>query len=129
MGYDDIVRGGVATIKRTTSSLQVDATLEQWNGNSASGARTYATAATYSVLEDRRVRDIRLRTGDIVTSRARVTFLEDVAENGTAGRREPVDPRDRLTLSDGTTGPILDVPSGLVDPDTNRPYLSDVWLG
>ncbi len=43
-------------------------------------------------------------------------------------RQNPIDPRDKIVLPDGTTGPIVDV-SGFVDQSTNLPYFSDVSLG
>jgi hypothetical protein len=54
--------------------------------------------------------------------------LTPVAANGTTGRREPIDPRDRLTLPDGAVGNILAV-EGLGDPDTNHNYFYQVYLG
>ena len=59
---------------------------------------------------------------------AKVTILQPITANGTSGRTEPVDPRDKVTLPDGTVGPILDV-AGLVNPDTGYPYMFEIWLG
>jgi hypothetical protein len=59
---------------------------------------------------------------------ATVTIIGPVAANGADERREPVDPRDRITLPNGFSGPILDV-GGVVDPDTGSPYSVQVILG
>jgi hypothetical protein len=57
-----------------------------------------------------------------------ITIIGPVTANGAPNRDEPVDPRDKFVLPDGTSGPIVDV-NGLLDPSTGRPYLYEVALG
>lgn len=60
--------------------------------------------------------------GPTAVSRTVITFLEP----------HEIDLRDRFTLPDGDTGPILDLggPQGsLVDPQTGRAYAPMVMLG
>ena len=128
MSLADLVRSGVAIAKSVTSDLQADVTLEAWTGSTASGGSTFATAVTLPAIVEMKQRLKKLATGDVVMSRAVVTFLEPVTANGATGRREPIDPRDRITLPDDTTGPILDV-EGMVDAETDAPYMSSVFLG
>ena len=40
-----------------------------------------------------------------------------------------IDPRDRITLWDGITGPIVDIDRGAVDPSTGVPCATTVFLG
>jgi len=128
MGLADIVRSGIAIAKNVTAGLQVEITLEAWTGNDAYGSSTYAAKVPLSAVVEEEQRLIRQDTGDDVMSKTKVTILQPVTANGATGRREPIDPRDRIILSNGVTGPILDA-KGLIDPSTNAPYMFEVWLG
>lgn len=128
MGLDAIVRSGVALANRITDSLQVDVTHEAWTGDDKYVKPTFAAAVTRSAIVEMRPRLRRLASGKEVMAYAVVTFLVPIAANGAAGRREPIDPRDRITLPDGFTGPILEA-VGVTDPTTNRPYVLEVVLG
>jgi len=127
-GFADIVRDGIALADELTATLQATVQHEAWTGQSGYGDATYAAAVDHLALVSKRVRERRRADGSIVVTMAKVTFLRPVEANGTAGRQEPVDPRDRITLPDGSTGPIVDA-AGLVDPDTGAPYQTSVWLG
>ena len=61
-------------------------------------------------------------------SKTKLTFVRPIPDEGTAGRREPIDPRDKITLPDGTAGPIINT-GGLVSGGTGKPYMLEVWLG
>lgn len=129
MGLDDIVRSGVALADSITLSLQPLVSLEAWTGQDAYGQQTYAAAVSIRALVEQKVSQIRSRlTGEMVMTTAKVSFLRPVAPNGAAGRAEPVDTRDRITLPDGFTGPIVAVNS-FTDPTTSRGYLTEVYLG
>lgn len=129
MGLQSIVASGVAIAANLTATLRVNVTHEAWTGTSGNyGTPTYATGVTRSALVEMRPSLRRLPDGTEVMAKATVTFLVPISANGASGRREPIDPRDKITLHDGTTGPIIDI-SGLVNPDTTRPYLLVVSLG
>jgi hypothetical protein len=70
-----------------------------------------------------------LTSGRVITVIATLTIVGDVTPNGTTGRKEPIDPRDRITLPDGTTGPIIDAPGAVVDPGTGRGFIHEIMLG
>jgi hypothetical protein len=70
----------------------------------------------------------KLPDGREVVHRATLMFTQPVAANGAEGRREPIDPRDRITLPSGFAGVIIDV-RGPVDPLTDAPYVLRVELG
>ena len=134
MSLSDVVRTGVATANTVTKSLHATVTHRAWIGQDAYGAPTFATASvsagggTLKALVELTQTLKSLPDGRVVQAKAKVTFLEPVPVNGTAGRTEPIDPRDYIELPNGITGPILTV-EGMVDPATGEPYLTEVWLG
>lgn len=70
--------------------------------------------------------------GEMVDVRATLSFLEAVPAHGAPLRKEPIDARDRLTITVGgqtITGPIVDVGLGTIDPTTLLPYRPTVYLG
>jgi hypothetical protein len=129
MALDSLVRSGIALAKSITASLQAEVEHTPWVGNDDYGTNSGAGTPTMRpALVEMRQRLRRDATGKEVMQRATVTFLGPVPPNGATGRREPIDPRDRIVLPDGTTGPILDV-SGLADPSTSGHYMLTVALG
>ena len=129
MALDAIVRKGVSLANRLTADLQDTVTHEAWIGHDGFGKPQYdpAIISRQAVVEmDQRL--IRLADGQEVQQRARVTVIGPITGNGAKGRKEPVDPRDRITLPDGTIGPILDV-KGVSDPTTGAPYAYTIILG
>jgi len=128
MGLQDIVRGGIATANAFTRSLQVQAQHSPWIGSDATGEALFGPPVVRNVLLEYKQSQRNTLTGTTVVSRAKLTLLEPVSPNGASGRREPVDPRDRFLLPDGTDGPVVDV-AGLMDPSSSAPYLFQVWIG
>ena len=128
MALDDIVRSAVATAKSITSSLQVTIKHEPWVDSNDSGAPLFGTPYNRQALVERVSRLVRDEDDNEVMSQTKVTLLGPVDPHGAGNRREPIDPRDRITLPGNITGPILSV-NGLIDPNTDAPYLYEVWLG
>lgn len=128
MALNDIVRSGIATANRITASLQDFVTVEQWTGFTGFGVPTYGPAKSIKALVEKKNRQWTNAGGDIVISNTKVTFLQPLSDNGAAGRREPLDPRDRITLPGGIYGAVLSV-EGLNDPKTSREYMFEVFLG
>jgi hypothetical protein len=118
MGLDAIVRRAVAKANTITASLQVEVTHEARTGQDTYGAPTFAAAVARPAIVERKQKLIRDTNGQERLSQHKVTFLQPVT----------LDVRDRITLPDGTTGPILDI-AGLVDAGTNAPYYAEVLLG
>lgn len=58
-------------------------------------------------------------SGQEVEFKATVAFQREIA----------IDTRDRITLWDGLTGPIVDIARGTVNPATGRPCAVTVFLG
>lgn len=74
---------------------------------------------THSAFVQRREGVLQTAEGQELRYRAVVTFLRPFTLNV----------RDKIVLSDGTTGPILTPTGGLVDPSTGNPYSRTVYLG
>lgn len=128
MAFDDIIRTGVALADSLTASLQDNVSHEAWTGLNSVGDVTYAAAVSRQAIVERKSRRHISATGQEILTSARITFLRPIAANGAAGRIEPIDGRDKITLSDGTTAPVVDV-EAIMDPDTNAGYFTTVWLG
>lgn len=128
-GFAGIIRSGLRTAKALTKTLEATVTHEAWIGQDAYGKPLYATAIARRALVQEGATPHRLDSGEVITAIAQISFLEPVAPHGAAGRQEPIDVRDRITLRGELTAPIMDIAGGLVDPATGRPYLTEVWLG
>ena len=128
MSLAGTVRSAVATADKVSKSLQEEVVHSAWIGQDMFGKAEFATSVYRKAMVEQGIKDRRLGDGRIVTTRAKITFLETVEPNGAEGRVGAIDPRDKISLADGTSGPILDV-GGLRDPEMLRPYLYEVLLG
>jgi len=118
MGLDAVIRAGLAVAKTVTVDLRDTVTHEAWASVDGFGTPTYAASVSRTALVERRQKLLRTHTGEEVLSTHRVLFVEPLS----------LDLRDRLTLSDGTTGRIL-AAEGVMDPSTDVPYALEVWMG
>lgn len=128
MGLAAIVRSAVAIANSVTLDLQVNVTHEPWISDDGQSKPTYGTAATIPAIVVDERKGFRDAIGEVVQSHTRISFLRPITPNGATGRKEPVDPRDRLTTPDGTTGKVVGS-GGMVDRGTGRRFYSEVWLG
>ena len=129
MALDDVIRKGVATINDVTSTLQVNVQHRAWTKAQGDGEDKLDPPISRPAIVEYKRRMVRTATGDVVQQNASILFTYPIAPNGAPGRREPIDPRDEITLPDGHCGPILMVVGPPTDPDTNRPYMVEVSLG
>ena len=119
----------VADNLTTSMGLQASVTHYAWTANGSTyGEPTYATGVARNAIVEMKQRLRRLAGGQEVLQQASVTFPRPITANGATGRREPIDPRDKIVLPNGYTGPILSV-EGLENPDTTAPYMLEVILG
>jgi hypothetical protein len=125
----ELLKSGIGLADTFTKGVQAAISLEQWTGQSAFGDPTYATAVSVLAIIDMTRKDKRRADGTLQAVVATLTILVPVADNGATGRLEPIDPRDRITLPDGTTGPILGAPNAVLDPSTNRTLFIEVMIG
>lgn len=127
--YAKMLRDGVKLIKDTTDSLQPYCQLHQWIGQDLYGKPVYAVPPlSLKAIVNQAPNLHQTSGGQLVAVQAYAAFLEPIPPNGTAGRVEPIDPRDVIMLPDGTTGPIVEV-KGFIDAGTDKPMFSEVWIG
>ena len=128
MGLDQIVTDGISLAKDLTGDLQPNVTIEPWTGSNNEGEATYGTGVTFAAVVEKKQRLVRDFNGVERVATAVVTILQAITADGTANRREPVDPQDRVTLADGEIGKILRV-EGMISKATGAPYMVQIWLG
>jgi hypothetical protein len=133
MSLSSIVSSAVRIADNATNSLQ-DKTVvhEAWIGETGDGTSEYAFPVVRKALVDLTASQAFTSGGVLVKSKATVTFLEpipDTPPNDGQDRVQPIDPRDLITLPDGTMGPIVSINSGLIKPETHRPFLSVINIG
>lgn len=124
----EILATGIGIADSLTKGVQGTCTLEAWTASDGRGARTYAAPVTFRAVVDTTRKEV-IRNGKEVIIVATVVIVGDLAPNGAAGRVEPVDPRDRITLPDGTTGTILSSPGAPINPLTGRAFVQLIELG
>ncbi len=127
-GFADIIRSGVAIADNLTQSLQPNVLHEAFVGKDGEGGYSYATGVQRAALVERKTKMVRNAQGEEVVSTHVVTLLRPVAANGSPGRREPIDPRDKFTLPDGSKPKILSI-QDFTDKDTGSGYFYQVYLG
>lgn len=127
MSIRTIVVKAISIVNNVTSSLQANVTLEAWLDSNLDGSALYDLPVTLKALVEGEQKRMVNTESEEVVSTTKITIIGPVADNGAPGRREPIDPRDRLTMPDGITAPIIMV-KGLIDPLTTRPYLFEIWL-
>lgn len=100
--------------------LQEEITVERFATEDAYGNREYdSDPLTPTAFVQRKEGVMKTPAGQELNYRAIIGFLRPFA----------LDSRDRITLSDGLTGPILTPHGGLSDPTTGAPYARTVYLG
>ncbi len=121
MGLGSILRSAIATansITGGTDGLQVDVTVEAFDSYDGYGKPTYGSSETISCVLEQKTRFMRAPGGQEVVSKHCLTFVQPVE----------IGPKDRITLPDGSTGPILDI-EGVMDSETSRAFCTEVTLG
>lgn len=127
MGLSDIIRSGVKTIDTVTKSLQPTVTHRAWKSADVYGSPVFASPKSYKAVVEQKQELRKTSSGQLVMTKASVMIIQPVPPDGAPGRVEPIDPRDIITLPDGTTGKIVDV-QGFVDEKTDHPYFSEIYL-
>jgi len=130
MGLDSLVRSGIALAKTMTNDLQAAVTLERWTGQDRTTKPTYAPGILVQALIEPDTRKVVNADGSSIVLVSRITILGPLDDlvGSQAGRTEPIDPRDKITLPDGTTCPIHRIDGVLIDPVTSAPYMLMVSL-
>ena len=129
MGLDKVVRDAIKVAKNAAGDLIVQVQHEPWIGTDGYGQRSYATAEARDAIVDFRRQKFTTDGGTETVMAVVVTFLDPFVAQGAEGRQEPIDPRDRMTLPDGTVAPSVEVRGAAIDPTTNQPFMMEVVLG
>jgi hypothetical protein len=113
-------------VRAATESLQVEVVHEAWFSQDGLGAPEYdAPVLRPALVQEGVVEHVKTLSGREVMARARITFFPD-PETGTP---PAISSRDRITLPGGLIGPIVEIRGALVNPGTNTPWVTVVWLG
>jgi len=121
MGLSDIIRSGIATADSVTASLQADVSHYLYSEATVNdtGKVTWGSPHVRKAVVEHARTHQRTKEDREVLSDTQLTFP----------RAFDVDPRDRFVLPDGTgDGPPNRV-AGVVDPLTNKRYMTQVWIG
>jgi hypothetical protein len=131
MGYHDIIRKGVVTAHKLLGAIEEEITIERWTADTDQGKHVYAAPLKLDALVVHATKRLGFDTGMEIIATTTIVILTPIKKLSpvVTGREEPIDERDKITLSSGKTGPILQTEGGLTDPKTNRPYLMQVYLG
>lgn len=107
MALADVIRTGVAVARSVLSggNLLTSVSHEPFVSHTSYGESTFGAAVTRYALVSSTNELVKDATRGEIVARLSVLFLEDVA----------VDVRDRISLGDGTTTPILRVDHGVFD--------------
>lgn len=122
MGLADIINGAVTIARNATSDLQPMVLREAAVlplSQDTYGEVTRSAGVLTPALVEMKQQMVKGLTGSLVASRAKVTFLNPAVV---------IHAKDRLTLPDGTSGPIVAF-DGLVDKGTGNPFLTQVYIG
>jgi hypothetical protein len=132
MALNDLIVSVVKIANNITKPLQGDVSHYPWIAQnrfgSASHQAPFGEPIVRKAIIEQQARWRQLPNGNMVSTYAHVIFLEPFAHINAPNRKNPVDPRDRLILPDGTTGPIVDI-DGLFNPGSGSLYFCEVWLG
>ncbi len=129
MSLNALVKSCVAVADSVVGSLQDAVVHHPWTSDTSHGVPQYGTSVSRQAVVDQTRKRRRDANGDEVWQTAKITFPRPITANGTSGRKEPVDPRDKFVLPDGSTGPIIEVMNGPINPATHAPYFVEVMLG
>ncbi len=127
----NILKTGVKLVDKFTPGVQTTIILEQWIGQSATGKKTYASPLTIQAIVDRNTKVINLG-GQLVTTGGEITILKNVRPANVStnpSRKEPIDPNDRITLSDGTIIKILSTSGSVENPETKQGLIIRIIIG
>lgn len=127
MSLLDSLRLGINRADKTLKSLQSVVRYQRYVSANGQGDVTYASSVDIRAHVDWTRKQVRTKTGELSLSRAVITIL-DIASVVAATSGRGFDDKDKFTLPDGTTGPILAL-QGYIDAGTTHPISTEVMLG
>lgn len=127
MSLLDILRTGVKIANDVTAPIQATVSYERMTSKDEFGKPTYASPVQLKAIVEAKQQQVRANNGIMNTSRASVLFL-DITALVAATSGMGIDDEDKITLPDGSTGPILTY-DGFVDAGTGKKLYTQVYLG
>lgn len=132
MALVDTIRSAVKIASRVVESLKGDVQFYACIGQSGSGTVQYAAPVTVRALVDVTRRERMSGSGGMVMTDGALTILDPVADttpNTGFVRKQPVDPRDKFVLPDGSVGSSIIDAGGFMDAGTSRGFIGELLLG
>jgi hypothetical protein len=127
MSLLDVLRAGIAVADGILKPLEALVTYERHIGTDGFGTDIWAAPIQMRAICDWKQSQVTTASGGMSLSKVTVTFIDIKAmEVATGG--QGISDQDRITLPDGTTGPIMNM-SGFIDAITGQPVATDVYLG
>lgn len=137
-----IIRSGVSIADTITfgGGIQLWVVHEAWIGFEETQGNIYADPVQIRAVVDRSNKQTMRGTTMLFIS-ASLTFTASPEHALTSGgnavdtsqitppRAGPIDARDKITLPDGWTAQVVDIPEGVIDPGTGRGFAPVVLLG
>lgn len=127
MSLLDVLRTGVAVANGVTRPLQPRIKYERCVSVDGAGTKTYAGPRFLHAVEEWEAHPVKTSGGVLTVARATLLFL-DIPEVKTATAGAGFTDKDKFTLSDGSTGPVLEL-SGFIDAGTAQPVATTVAIG
>ena|SRR5580765_3712959 len=127
MSLLDTLRAGVAVADGVTKSVQTTVSVERYAGSDGYGSDYWFDPVFMKASCDWKQSTVPSADGILVAARVTVTFT-DIKEMQLKTEGKGIGQYDKITLPDGTTGPILGM-EGFVDAGTTKPLATDVHLG
>lgn len=127
----ELLEVGINIANSLTPGVQSICVLEQFIGSGPSGDFEYDDPINVNAVVDY-TNKVSIREGQIVTVSATITVLERIEPNLAVTdppRKNPIDPRDKLTLPDGSTGSIISVPGAVNNPKTGTGFIQVIEIG
>lgn len=130
MSLATIIRDAVTLAAAQVSEVLETVQWHPWIADDENGRPQYEEGAIeLQALVEREPGVINLPSGEVIEYSHHIAFMGPVAAHGADGRKEPIDPRDKFALADGTTSPTVRVKPALFDSETLAGFAFEVWLG
>lgn len=116
----EIIVGGIAIADQLTLGVQSTVQWEAFLSETGNGDETFDTPKPLTCVLDQTRKQAPTPSGRLITVIATLTFPRGGLN---------INPRDRITLPDGTTGPlIMEAPNAVFDPVTGRGFVTEVKI-
>lgn len=117
----EVLVAGINIADALLAGVQGTVQYEAYTSGDGDGDEDYASPVGVQCVIDQTRRQVSTASGRLLTTVATLTFPRGGLN---------INPKDRITLPDGTTGPlILESPGAVFDPVTGRGFITEVKIG